>query len=296
MRNFINKFLTVLTAIIVIASNAVADDNDDNKVESKGMVATGFNRLLGEPIMSLGKFDDFGFSTLGAFNGAVDEPIRLTEKTKGSALLATYVDDKFLEAFQGDQPYIVDPASLNIPLRDVPTNVDITGSNFQKIPPITEAEQFTLFKHGQAFPFNPIRLGQWLKAEGKMVIKCKAGKAPVVKLKMNDLIPNRLYSVWGFFEPEDVQLPMQQFGPIRPLGGVPNMIVTDHSGKATFERTLNFCPVSLKNDEIPLSTIFVMFHSNRQFGGTVPTFPELGRFPGNVAHVHMHFPVSAKRQ
>jgi hypothetical protein len=276
----------------------MAGDKQNNSLilKSRGMVATGFNRLLGKPLMKLGKLRHFGYSTLGAFNRAGDKPIRLSRKTKKSALLATYVDDVFLDSFYGDQPFVLDQNSLNIPLRDVPTNVDITGSNFQKIPPITEAEQYTQFKHGQAFPFKPIKLRDWLRAKGKAVIKCENGKAPVVMLKMRRLIPNRFYSVWAFFEEESPQFPMKSFGPVRPLGGVPNMMVSDYSGNGTFERELNFCPMDLEEYELPLSNIFIMYHSNHHFAGTVPTFPEIGRFPGNVAHVHMHFPVAAKRK
>jgi len=294
------KFLTLSIATvggaIYAMGNTVASEAGNSYMESRGMVATGFNRLLGKPLMSLGIFEDFGFSTLGAFNPEGDEPIRLSEKTDKSALLATYVDDAFLESFSGEKPYIVDPASLNLPLRDVRSNIDITGTNFQKIAPVNSFEPWVdQFRHGQAYPFNPIHLKQLLKAKGEAVIRCDDDKAPVIEMKMTGLIPNRFYSVWGFFEPEFVRFPMKDFGPIRPLGGLPNMIVTSRRGDATFERQLNFCPMNLKRGEIPLSTIFLVYHSNHQFGGTVPSFPETGSFPGSVAHVHLHFPVSAKR-
>lgn len=296
-RNRINKLLSISLVALVMtisgAGTAIAKHSNSYVFKSKGMVATGFNRLLGKPLMSLGSFGRFGYSTLGAFNRKGDSPHRLTHRTTRSSLLATYVDDAFLDSFQGEYPYTVDPLSLNVPLRDVPSNVDVTGLNFQKIPPITKNETYTQFKPGQAFPFSPIHLKQWLKAKGKMTIKCKKGKVPVVKLSLSNLIPNRFYSVWAFFDSGFTGFPMNDFGPVRPLGGLPNMIVTNYSGKATFKRALNFCPLDLQDGEVPLSTIFVMFHSNQQFGGVVPTFPETGKFPGNAAHVHLHFPVSA---
>lgn len=289
-------FIVLMKIVLIVTvgiSNVSADDKT-MKATSKGMVATGFNRLLGEPLMMLGSLGTFGYTTLGTFNSAGVEAHRLSQETDKSALLATIVDDVFLDSFYGDQPFVVPPSSLNIPLRDVPANIDVTGSNFQVIPGISETEAYVAFQPGQAFPFEPIQLKHWLKAKGKATLKCEANKAPTVKLEMKGLVPNRFYSAWAVFEKANAQFPMKGFGPVRPLGGVPNMIVSDYSGKATFERELNFCALDLKDNEVPLSNIFVMYHSNFHFAGTVPTFPELGRFPGNVAHIQLHFPFSAK--
>lgn len=282
-----------LSTFLVIAA-AESNDNKEVEIEIKGIAVTGFNRLLGEPVMEMGSFGRFGFRTVAAFNPNGGNSIPLTSDSAQSTLLATDVDPAFLIGFTGStQPYMVDPVSLNIPLRDVPVNINPTGVGFEKLGGLLETKPYTQFVSGQREPSGPITLGMWLKARGKANIKCSSEEHPTVELKMSGLIPNRIYTVWGFFLPKDTAFPMTDFGPIRPLGGVQNAFMTNHLGKGRFKRVLNFCPTRLTQGESPLGSIFAMFHSAQQINGGVPSFAGQGRFPGTVAHVHIQFPVSA---
>lgn len=289
--------ITLSTFLVVAATDVAAVKSNSRigpKVNIKGVAVTGFNRLLGEPIMEMGSFGRFGFATVAAHNPNGGNSMPLTVESAESTLLATDVDPEFLAAFTGpEQPYVVEHASLNLPLRDVPVNIDPSGINFVPIRGILETEPYNSFSPGQREPNWPITLGIWLKAKGKATIKCPNQEHPTVELKMSRLIPNRIYTVWGFFLPDDHAFPMVDLGPIRPLGGVQNAFMADHQGNGRYKRVLNFCPTQLAEGEIPLGTILVMFHSAQQINGGVPSFAGQSRFPGTVAHVHIQFPVSA---
>lgn len=292
-----SRKLIILLFFVFCCSSVYAGEKkvDKSVYNAHGVSSTGFNRKFDEPLYNLGQFGGLGFNTIGEYIPGGDEAAPLTKNTPRNVLLATYVDESFLNSFQGDSPYIAPTDSLNVLLRDVKSNVDVTGVNFQTIPDLFEVEPFVIFQHGQGVPYFPIHLHQWLKAKGQVSIVCNEGEMPVITLQAKNLIPNRFYSVWGFFDDHDAQLPFENFGPIRPVGGIPNIVVTDLLGNATFKRKLNFCPMDLKEGEKPLATIFLAFHSNQHFGGSMMSFPDQGRMPGNAVHIQLHFPVSAQQ-
>jgi len=258
----------------------------------QGKPATGFNRVLGMPLMELGRLGGFGFNTIAAFNPNGESPLPVTVDSPENTLLATTVDSAFLESFFGDEPFNVDPASINVPIRNVPTNTTPANDLHSVLKGALETTPYQPFKPGQAEPVYPVTLGRWLQARGLATIQCDGEDEATVDLIMGGLIPNRIYSVWGFFLPTGLALPMKDFGPIRPLGGVPNIFVSDKNGSGRFKRVLNFCPTNIEDDEAPLTTFFVAYHSDHMANGGVPTFPERSRFPGTSAHVQLQFSVN----
>ena len=268
-------------------------DRDVYGVES--ISATGFNRLLGDPVMNLGNYGDLGFETVAEYNSKGGDAIPLTKAAEKSALLASYVDPEFLNLFMsGQSSGSLAPDTLNVPLRDVGANSGLSGVEYKTAPPVTDVPIGILFQAAQSLPVYPITLEEWLKAKGKLSFSCKANGTSIVKMKLAGLIPRRQYTVWGFFETQESNLPFADFGPIRPLGGVSNLVVADENGEGEYKRVLNFCPMNLKKDQIPLSAVFVYFHSDLATYGAVLSHPGEGRFPGNAGHVALQFPVSAQ--
>ena len=279
---------TLLITAIAMATPAAAEQ-PPTLIE--GVAVTGFNRMMGRPVMDLGPLGDFGFETVAAYNPDGDMPAPVTADSPDSTLLATMVDDAFLEAFFGDEGFRVDPKTVNVPLRKVPTSVTPFYEPFVTLKGALETEPYQLFGPGQTEPAAPITLGQWKRARGMVIIDCSDEEEPSIDLIMGGLIPNRIYTVWGVFLPPGLTVPMKDFGPILPLGGVPNVVVSDKNGSGRFKRTLNFCPTDLEDDEVPLASIFVVYHSDLMANGGVPTFPERSRFPGTSAHVQLQFAV-----
>lgn len=248
----------------------------------KAKLATGTNRFLGQPLHDFGQpIGTAGFSNVGARNSSGDQPLPLTTDSHESSLLVTFVDSAFL-ALLGKTIDDVDPRLLNLPLRDVKVNADLMGAQRATPAPITMAEQL---QPSQASPAAPVTLGQWKRARGFAFIRCK-GRESNVRLILSGLLPNRIYSAWGLFGGQSIT-------PF-PLGGAPNIMVTDDRGHATFERDLNFCPFDLEPGQVPLLAIDIVFHSDHQNYGLVPELDLAGFFTGTITHTQLEFLVTGE--
>lgn len=238
----------------------------------RGVVVTGVNDVRGQPFFSWGPpYGAFGFPTLGVHNDNGPQPLPIDDSTPDSALLATYVDPEFL-IVSNATPDDVKPEWINVPLRDVPVNVDFF---FQIRAPLPSVLNSTPIRPAQAEPgADPITLGKWMDASGIAKIVCKGDRA-TIDLRLRDLLPHRMYTVWGTLGlPRDGSA--NTFFPI-PLGGTPNVIISDKFGNGDYERTINFCPLAPKSTLRPLLTINVQFHAPAQNFGAVP---EPGFIPG----------------
>ncbi len=94
---------------------------------------------------------------------------------------------------------------------------------------------------------DPITLGEWNQARGKIALKCHQNGTGRVRLTANGLIPNNVYTAWQIFA-LTIQLPPGA-APIAggPLGGIPNTVVANKRGKVVYERDLDYCPLELEN-------------------------------------------------
>jgi hypothetical protein len=129
-----------------------------------------------------------------------------------------------------------------------------------------------------------------MRASGLAKIVCEDDHASV-ELQMRSLLPNRMYSVWATLGlPRDGSSPY--FFPL-PLGGTPNMFITDKEGDAVFKRYIKFCPLDPESTNRPLLLINVQFHANHQNYGAVPE-PSFvpGFWLGLVTFSQMQFPIN----
>src|SRR5262249_56434447 len=274
------KIFSLILAIAAI-TNLTAASSSSRAVLIKAKVATGTNRFLSRPLHDFGPpFGTAGFSNVGAWNPSGAQPLPLTTGSPESTQLVTFVDPGFLALF-GKTIDDVSPNLLNVPLRDVKVNVDFSGAQRAAPAPITLAEQL---QPSQASPAEPVTLGQWTRAQGFAHITCK-GNESNVRLDLKGLLPNRIYSAWGVFGG-------QRLTPF-PLGGAPNVMVTDDHGSATFERELNFCPFDLKPGQLPLLAIDIVFHSDHQNYGMVPELDLAGFFTGANTHTEISLLVTS---
>lgn len=257
----------------------------------RGVAVTGFNRLYGEPVSKLGSYGDFGYETIAVHNGAGAQPAPLLANTDDDALVATVVDSGFLVS-HGLKSLSEIPADLiNVPLRAVGMNGFLDGLTYATRPDELTHAPFQSFSPSQSTYEGDVTVEDWMSAKGHLKFVCRSNGTAKLKMKFRHLIPHRMYSVWGFFDKEEA-MPFANFGPIRPLAGLPNMVVSTDDGRGSFERELNFCPMKLKGDEVELSAVFLNYHSDVEMHGGVLSFTDYDRYPGTVTHTQLYFPLS----
>jgi hypothetical protein len=273
---------------------AESEDTDASKRAEKviaGVAVTGQNDVVGHPFFDYGPpFGTFGFANIGAYNPNGPEPVRLEKDTPPETIVATMIDPNLL-ALTGVSPSLVDPSWVNVPLRDVP--VQYSFGLTMPFPGIFAADPSA---KAQAAPANPITLGQWMKAGGTARIVCESDHRATVELNLHDLIPNRMYSVWS-----TLGLSRSGVGPVFPsipVGGVPNVLVSNSHGGAVYEREMQFCPLRPETTDRPMLIISVVLHSNHQNYGGI-NGPPLESVPGgywigSVIHAHVQFPVNVR--
>lgn len=244
-----------------------------------GYAVTGTNRLRGEAQIDFGgDLGRAGFYNVAVWNEAGNMPLEVNAATPGSAILATGVDSEFL-ALLNITIDDVDPALLNVPLRDVPSNIGPAGLTRIPLPGVLEVSPM---QPSQAAPNELITLSEWLAAQGFLYFRCHEDRATVY-LQAGGLIPNRIYTVWAIHGGTGL-IP-------RPLGGAPNVFVTDERGKGRFKRLLNFCPLDQDGREAPLLLVDVVLHSDQQVYGDVPDLPFAGLITGIITHTQLEFAV-----
>jgi hypothetical protein len=255
----------------------------------RGYAVTGSNVVKGKPLFSWGPpYGLFTLTHLGIYNAAGPNPLPINENTPASAVLATYVDPNVL-LVGGAKPEDVKPEWINVPLRKIPVNTDFA---FVVKGPLLGALSSPPLRQSQVEPAGDITLGQWMKASGAVRITCHGDQA-TVNLKIRDFLPNREYTVWATLGlPSDGTA--QTFFPI-PLGGTPNIVITNKYGDADFTRVIRACPLVPDSTNRPMLTINVQFHGNHQSYGGVPEPAFIhGWWPGLVTFTQMQFPVNVE--
>lgn len=285
----LNKSAVKTVLATILASSCAVAAADENKegystLNIKGLAVTGSNRVFGEPQFDYGPIlKRTGFETLFAYNPGGSEPLALTSDMPDSTIVATGVSQEFLKTFGFSQDSF-DPADANLPLRKTKVNVDFAGVERLTLRDMQDAEQTENY---QGTPNKPITLGQWMSASGVGTIKCENKNSAKVDLKFKKLIPNGLYSVIGTFETVPILPPIT-------LGGVPNFTVADKNGNAKFKRTINFCPMDVKEGDAKMVNITMTYHSDHTVHGNVVAPLAKGFIAGLTVQEHVQFLVTGE--
>lgn len=277
-----------------------------------GVPVTGANQYCGQQRWT---FDDqdiqvFSFRQVARYAPGQEFPEVLTPyNCEDDAILASTHDPQLSFDPPGPPGPITsapDSRLENIPLRDVPKNAGILQGgtagirNFIEKPAQVPVNPFPVV---QASGSDPITLGDWSKATGKMNFRCKADGSATVTVRMRNLVPNGVYSMWGIWK---TPLPIGIFVDLPvPFGGLPNAIVPDDRGNAVFKRDLAFCPSSPTGDGSQLLWVTAAYHSDGSLYGGVPdaanvkpTFVDAfgdvfeSTLSLMVHHEHLAFPVN----
>lgn len=311
LRKFIQAGAAVSALVVAMHSPlAAADDLEDAVRDGQGekgaykslvvrsIIATGLNDSVGRPPFDLGApFGTFNFAMVGAYKPGASEPAPLTPDTPDSALLATIVHPGFL-LLAAKTPADIPPGAQNIPLRDVPVNVDFAsvataGPGLHV--PLKGVMSAGVQDVAQAEPSGPITLGQWKKGRGILKIVCHSTQSATLKMEVRSLLPNRMYGIGATMGGPNAVPDDQKFLVPFTIGGVPHVFVTDEHGNGGMERDINFCPLEPLSQERPLLVMNLLYYSRHQNYGAVPepVFVN-GLWLGLVTHNHLQFPVNVK--
>ncbi|MGH8593153.1 MAG: hypothetical protein ACREV3_04665 [Gammaproteobacteria bacterium] len=300
--------LFAIVASVALPLDASAAGPTVGTFRIQGIGGTGFNERCGEPRFSLPPpfLPDFHGAFVGEFDPTPDAvaAIPLTPTNcDDDILLATTTDPVFLGAAGLPD---ADPRIKNIPLRDALVIVTPDGVR-ASIPPLGALPPNPI-PPVKSEPNDPITLGTWLKARGHMTITCKEDGSARVRARFEKLIPNGVYTMWGLWKTTPPGAPGPMLVPF-PLGGVPNSLVPDEDGDATFKRTLALCPMDSAPDGSQLLFAALAYHSDSSLYGGV-TGLALGNVefraadgstftsnlaPGTIGSDQIEFPITVSR-
>jgi len=303
---WINRRYLKVTAVLgmLLPLTVFAEHDHSRNSVIYGKPVTGINEFCGSPVFSLplpsGLPPTLRATNLGQYNPGGVLPFPLSASNCSDDIIVTTTTDLDFLAAAGIPD--VNPGLKNIPLRQ---NFVITGQDGSRsmVPSIRQVP-------GNALPpttSNPnyqITLGKWLSAKGRIHIECKSNGKATLEASFKNLIPNGVYSMWGVWTTPPPGPPIV---PV-PLGGIPNALVPDRHGEASFYRELASCPLDVTQDGSTMMFITLAYHSDSDLNGANPelgavptTFtPSVGSpftttiVPGVATHDAMEFPINVE--
>lgn len=270
----LQRFYTLVTITLglVLPLIALADDTGTRTFHIEGIATTGPNDVCGEPqwLLPAPLPPDLHGTFVGEYNPAPDavDALPLTPTNCDDTILLASTVDQAFNATMGWPD--ADPRIKNIPLWEAPIIVGPDGLR-SAVPPLGILPP-NPFPPTKSNPNDPLTLGTWLRARGNMTIKCKADGSASVKIRFQNLIPNGVYSMWAAWKTIPPGASIPTLVPL-PLGGVPNALVPDPYGRATFERDLAICPMDPTPDGSQMLFADLAWHSDGNLYGGVPEMP-----------------------
>ncbi len=239
--------------------------------------STGFNSDCAAPLFQLpapmpadAHFDFIGlFNEFAPESGDLRDALKLSSidcEINGSEFVATTSNDIFLELNGLPFP---DPRLRNLKTNEIPkvfspdgarTNLPPHGLTPAPLPPTS------------SIPNSPMTLDEFRSVRGYMALRCYEDGTAKLKIRMRNYRPNELLTVWAIW----LTTPPGAAAPIPvpvPLGGVPNVIVPNESGRAVFSRSLSYCPMDVQPDGSQLMLIDIATHLDGSVYGGAPDTP-----------------------
>lgn len=265
---FIGGVFLALVSIQAVASdnkfstNTLSPNMQDNDARHHRMVSsidgiavTGWNQVLGKPATTLRFLGQMNIPVIGVQNndGPLPRPIGID--TPLDAVVATYAAPEIYIPFWG----ILNPEELprqNIPFGEYPQTVLQDGSE-AILPQLQNNPDWWSSSNGARM--DNLTVEEWLQAEGKVRFVC-GPDGDYFQLNMRNMIPGGLYTIWGFYFDTETNM----MGPDFAFGGTSaNVFTADRHGKIRGSRDLNFCPMTIpEDDRIQLLNLFVVHHAD----------------------------------
>lgn len=231
---------------------------------------------------------EIGVFTPGAFNAS-----RIFKRTAFDRLVAnidSYDTRVVLGNPRGTGPF-------NVPIAQVPTISTSSRTITDRTRPRSFASSIDPVVLGGAYLSEEVEefvtLEKWNNAVGRIRARCFAGRA-VVRILLKHGLPNALYTVWdiGVLDP----LTENESLSGGPFGGLPNVMVSDEDGSASFRRTVNYCPFDkCKGAKRCTLYISLFYHFDHLVYAAAPSL-DFGGLPlGQVGSNQLQFFLNARR-
>jgi len=225
---------SISLANYAMASNEHSSESRDG-VSISGYVVHGINNYNGEHVV-----DYSGVSPAVPYLNAyppVNEIGVYQEGAEYSGTIFTHTDRNlpvattrsFVDYFNPGG--YLDPYTVNLPLGEVGSN--FLGPDFtdlsKRLTPVSFDESGTepSIYRKEGFAISPT-VGDWEKISGKLSVKEDEDGLFSVLITIRNAFPHAIYSIWdlGTLNP----LTVNETGYAVPLGGLPNIVVTDKNG------------------------------------------------------------------
>jgi len=278
MKNIKTKVCAVSLALAITSPLSYAHEDDKDSEDSaypvsshiEGENITGPNDLCGSLVYTFPQpFPDIRLAFMGQLNPdpAATDVIPLSDvNCLPETVLATTTDPLFLLFSQGED---TDQSLKNLPLRDVPVYVNRNGLRTHIARNSDSPNLYPVRFVGDTE--DDITLGQWLSAKGGMNISCESNTSSEIEVSLSKLIPNSLYTIWGWYKTVPPGSTEETFV-VLPLGGVPNTVATDNNGRSNrLERHLSYCPMNKTADGSELLAVVVTWHPDGAVYGAAPS-------------------------
>lgn len=250
MRKHIFLYVRVVVVCLFVyvgaslANTSTASSGDS--VSIPGYVVHGINTYNGNPLVDYSNVSPAipylnaypPVEEIGVYQEGLDYSGSILSDTDRDIPVAT--TRSFIDFFNPTADISSD--TINLPLGEVGINflgTDFTGLE-KRIVPVSfdhSSDEPSVYRK-KGFAINPT-VGDWEKISGKLSVKKNKDGFFTVRVTIRDAFPNAIYTVWdiGTLNP----LTNEETGYAIPLGGVPNVIVTNNKG-------CGFAKIKLKYD------------------------------------------------
>ncbi len=303
MKKIISYIFVIIGTSILYSTQLHAAQNNGAWF-IRGHNSTGPNDVCDKPIWELPAPlpPAAHFTLLGEYDSSESATSAIPlqqDNCNSNTVLATTIDPEFQGFFGFLDP---DPRVTNLRLNEVPVVASFDGIRQQL--PVHGSPGSVPLPPTRSVPNEPVTLGDWFDASGKMWMRCRDGEAKVVAY-FRHLIPNGVYSMFGIWLTTPPGANSPTFLPVA-FGGVPNTLVANSRGSASFSRKLSYCPKGEQQDSSILMFVDLAYHSDTTTHGAFPFRPtgtvqlldqdgeryESNLPPGVSTHVQMGFPVN----
>jgi len=231
---------SLLLALYCVSSGQVLASNNNVLNTKKGVVFQGYvvhgiNTYNGEPLVDYSAVSPLvpylnvypAVNEIGVYREGDESSGTIYADTDRNLPVAT--TRSFIDFFNPNDE--IDLSTINIPLGEVGST--FLGPNFtsldkRAIPiPFSESSFEPSVYRKAGFTITPT-VNDWEKVSGKLTVKENKNGLFTVKVTIRDAFPNAIYTLWdiGTLNP----LTSEESGYAIPLGGVPNVVVTDQQG------------------------------------------------------------------
>lgn len=157
--------------------------------------------------------------------------------------------------------------SNNYPMVFAPDQLPLANAVVRPSYPLNEAPIPDLREQDGPRKRQPVTLGQWMQAKGKLTVEVSRDReSAVFKFDFSGLIPESLYTVMSLRE-----MDLDPTNPSRPGPlGIPNVFITDEEGRSHYKAKI---PNPFPTDGNRIINVVVLWMSYQQsYGGAIGHF------------------------